>query len=168
MTSPLLPYANGRILVPGEGTVSLVNGRWVESGGGQYLVKLFVKRQQYSGVSSGSRKLPLESQLDGNMMPGVSGDQFYYRGYSLEYAAVSADFEIGDDESAIGWLPVTQRFSWMNTGEACKFRIGTDPVMNEARIQRASGQFGGEGIDTILYSEIGGVEIQITGGEIQV
>ena len=39
--------------------------------------------------------------------------------------------------------------------------------MPTARIQRSSGVFGGQGIDEIVYKEIGGVEIQITGGEVQ-
>ena len=39
--------------------------------------------------------------------------------------------------------------------------------MPAAKIQRSSGQYGGQGIDQIIYKEIGGVEIQITGGEVQ-
>ena len=39
--------------------------------------------------------------------------------------------------------------------------------MPAAKIQRSSGQYGGQGIDEIIYKEIGGVEIQITGGELQ-
>ena len=88
MTSPLLPYANSRILVPNQGAVSLVNGRWTEVAGDSYLVKCFLKRAQYSGVSSGSKLIPIPSQLDGEMMPGASGDQFYYRGYALELSLI--------------------------------------------------------------------------------
>ena len=88
MPSPLAPYINGRLLVPGQGTVSNVNGRWVRAPGNDYLVKLFIKRAQYSGVSSGSRPIPLQSELGGQMMPGASGDQFYYRGYALEWSSV--------------------------------------------------------------------------------
>jgi hypothetical protein len=39
--------------------------------------------------------------------------------------------------------------------------------MEAAKIQRSSGVFGGTGIDEIVYREIGGVQIQITGGELQ-
>ena len=88
MASPLAPYINSRLLVPFLGEVSLVNGRWSESAGDSYLVRMFIKRAQYSGVSSGSRNVPLASQLDGEMLPGASGDQFYYRGYALEWATV--------------------------------------------------------------------------------
>lgn len=167
-TSPLLPYENGRLLVPSQGAVSLVNGRWEEAAGDSYLVRLFVKRAQYSGVSSGSKPLPLASQLDGQMMPGASGDQFYYRGYALDFTTVPVDYDLKvGDETGFTWTQVTTQYSWLATGTECLFRFGQDPIMPAAKIQRSSGVFGGQGIDEIIYSEIGGVEIQITGGEVQ-
>ena len=168
MTSPLLPYANARILVPNDGAVSQVNGRWVQAAGDSYLVKCFLKRAQYSGVSSGSKLVPIPSQLDGEMLPGASGDQFYYRGYALEWAVVDSNFDLeASSEAGLVFQQVTTQYDWLNTGKACQFRFGQDPVMYETKIQRSSGVFGGEGIDEIIYSEIGGVEIQLTGGEMQ-
>ena len=82
MASPLAPYINSRVLAVLDGAVSVVGGRVTASAGATYLIRCFMKRAQYSGVSSGSKKIPLESQLDGEMMPGASGDQFYYRGYA--------------------------------------------------------------------------------------
>ena len=168
MASPLAPYINGRLLVPNQGAVSLVGGRWVEAAGDSYLVKLFVKRAQYSGVSSGSKKLPLASQLDGEMMPGVSGDQFYYRGYALEYTTVpdTWDLEVSD-ETGLVFQQVLTQYDWLATNTTCSFRFGQDPIMPAAKIERSSGIFGGQGIDEIIYKEIGGVQIQITGGEVQ-
>ncbi len=167
-TSPLLPYQNARLLVPSQGDVSLVNGRWVEAAGDSYLVRLFVKRMQYAGVSSGSKLLPIPSQLDGEMMPGASGDQFYYRGYGLDYSLVSSDWDLSSsDESALTWDQVLTQYSWLATGTECEFRFGQDPIMPASKIQRSSGIFGGQGIDQIIYKEIGGVEIQVTGGEVQ-
>ena len=168
MTSPLKPYINGRLLVPSQGAVSLVNGRWEEAAGNLYLVKLFIKRAQYSGVSSGSKKLPLESQLDGNMMPGASGDQFYYRGYALEWTEVPDNWDLeSSDETGLVFAEVVTQYTWLATGTECEFRFGDDFIMNAARIQRSSGIFGGEGIDSIIYKEIGGVQIQITGADLQ-
>ena len=168
MTSPLAPYINGRLLVPNQGEVSIVNGRWVEATGDSYLVKLFVKRAQYSGVSSGSKKVPLESQLDGRMMPGASGDQFYYRGFALEWASVSSSWDLSSsNESGLTFQRVTTQYDWLATGTTCKFRFGQDPIMAAAKIERSSGVFGGEGIDEIIYNNIEGVQIQITGGELQ-
>jgi len=167
-TSPLLPYQNGRLLVPSQGAVSLVNGRWQEAAGDSYLVRLFINRQQYSGVSSGSKMLPIPSQLDGEMMPGASGDQFYYRGYALDFTVVPVEYDLETgDETGFSWTQVATQYSWLATGTECQFRFGQDPIMHAAKIQRSSGQYGGQGIDQIIYSEIGGVEIQITGGELQ-
>ena len=168
MASPLLPYANARILVPNQGAVSLVGGRWVEAAGDSYLVKCFLKRQQYSGVSSGSKLIPIPSQLDGEMMPGASGDSFFYRGYALEWVEVPNTWDLEtSDESALVWAQVTTQYDWLATGTECQFRFGQDPIMPTAKIQRSSGVFGGEGIDQILYAQIGGVELQLTGGELQ-
>ena len=154
--------------MPGTGSVSVVNGRLVENAIDSYLVRLFIKRAQYSGVSSGSKPLPLSSQLDGQMMPGASGDQFYYRGYALDYTTVPADYDFEtNDETGFTWTQVTTQFEWLATGTKCRFKIGQDPIMPTARIQRSSGVFGGLGIDEIVYKEIGGVEIQLTGGELQ-
>lgn len=168
MASPLLAYENARILVPDEGTVVQVNGRWETSVANAYLVKLFIKRAQYSGVSSGSKMIPLPSQLDGEMMPGASGDSFYYRGYALEYAQVAANWDLEtSDETGLTWQQVTTQYNWLSTGKEGQFRFGQDPIMPTAKIQRSSGVFGGLGIDQIVYKEIGGVEIQITGSELQ-
>jgi len=168
MASPLLPYANGLLLVPDEGEVTQVGGRWVTSNPISYLVKLFIKRAQYSGVSSGSKPIPLASQLNGEMLPGASGDQFYYRGYALLYAPVSPDYDLEvADETGITWQKITTTPPWLHTGTECQFKVGNDPVNPAAKVQRSSGVFGGQGIDKILYKEIGGVEIQITGAEIQ-
>lgn len=168
MASPLAPYINGRLLVPGQGAVTKVNGRWVEAAGDSYLVKLFISRQQYSGVTSGSKMIPLESQLDGEMLPGASGDQFYYRGYALEWTTVPNTWDLEtSDESGLVFQQVLTQYSWLATGTETQFRFGQDPIMNAAKIQRSSGQYGGQGIDEIIYKEIGGVEIQITGAELQ-
>lgn len=166
--SPLKPYANSRVLVPSQGDVSIVNGRWVEAVGDSYLVKCFLKRAQYSGVSSGSKLIPIPSQLDGEMMPGASGDSFYYRGYGLEWTVVPSTWDLlTSSEDALTWTQVTTQYTWLATGTECQFRFGQDPLMLAAKIQRSSGIFGGQGIDEIIYKEIGGVELQLTGGEFQ-
>jgi len=168
MASPLLPYANSRVLVPNLGAVSLVGGRWVEAAGDSYLVKAFMSRSQYNGVSSGSKPVPIASQLAGEMMPGASGDSFYYRGYALEWTSVPSGWDMElSDESALVWQPVVTQYEWLATGTECQFRLGQDPIMPAAKIQRSSGVFGGQGIDEILYREIGGVELQLTSAELQ-
>lgn len=168
MASPLAPYINSRLLVPSQGAVSIVNGRLVSAPGDSYLVKCFLKRAQYTGVSSGSKMVPIESQLDGEMLPGASGDQFYYRGYALEWSTVPNTWDLEtSDESTLTFQQVLTQYDWLATGTETQFRFGQDPIMPATKIQRSSGQFGGQGIDEILYKEIGGVEIQVTGAELQ-
>jgi hypothetical protein len=71
------------------------------------------------------------------------------------------------DESALVWQPVVTQYEWLATGTECQFRLGQDPIMPAAKIQRSSGVFGGQGIDQILYQQIGGVELQLTSAELQ-
>lgn len=167
MASPLAPYINSRVLAVAEGAVSLVNGRYQAAQGDTYLIRCFMKRAQYTGVSSGSKKIPLESQLDGEMMPGASGDQFYYRGYALEYSIVSQTWnpEV-DDESLVVFVPVTSQLEVLLPNMEVRFFFG-DEKETLSRVQRSTGVFGGQGIDQIIYSEIGGVELQLTAGEVQ-
>jgi len=164
MASPLLAYYNGRIKATAQGTVSIVNGRPVASGGTEYVVKCYIKRMQYTGVTSGSKPLPLESQLEGRMLPGASGDQFYYRGFALQKAPLGGDDWLGD-LSGLTFTDITAQESFLLPGTEVEFKFGNDPDMF-ATVQRSSGQFGGDGIDEILYPALGGVEIQLTASEV--
>jgi hypothetical protein len=166
MSSPLLPYANALVRVQAKGAVTKVNGRLVEAAGSVYLYKCFLKRVQYTGVASGSVKQPLPSQLDGTMMPGASGDQFYYRGYYLQKATVAANFDWRGSLSSVTWTDVTTADATIRPGTVVEFALGVTPTM-KAEVQRSTGVFGGTGIDDILYKEIGGVQLQLTGAEIQ-
>ena len=131
------------------------------------LVACFLKRAQYSGVTTGSKKVPLESQLNGEMLPGASGDQFLYRGYALQYIKLNdtIDWLLGY-KNYNGWSQVTKQYDFLKTGTQVEFKFGDDPILR-GKIERSSGVYGGVGIDQIIYSEIGGVELQITGGELQ-
>ncbi len=164
MPSPLLAYYNGRIKATTQGTVSIVNGRPVTTGGTSYVVKCYIKRMQYTGVTSGSKPLPLESQLEGRMLPGASGDQFYYRGFALQKAALGGADWLGD-LSGLTFTDITAQESFLLPGNEVEFKFGNDPEMF-ATVQRSSGQFGGDGIDEILYPALGGVEIQLTASEV--
>jgi hypothetical protein len=165
MASPLLPFANARVLTVVEGGISTVNGRIVASDSTQYVVLCFMKRTQYTGVSSGGKKVPLESQLGGEMMPGASGDSFYYRGYALQYAVVTNQDWQTAPLSAFSWQTLSTQPDWMKPGLQVEFKLGNDALMT-GRIERSSGVFGGVGIDETIYAEIGGVQLQIIGGEV--
>lgn len=167
MTSPLARYINSRVIVAAEGSVSLVNGRLTASEGDTHLVRCFMKRAQYTGVSSGSKKIPLESQLDGEMLPGASGDQFYYRGYAIDYAVVPPTWNPAtDNEETLTFFQVTSQLDVLLPGNQVRFFFG-DEKESVSQVQRSTGIFGGQGIDEIIYREIGGVQLQLTAGEVQ-
>ena len=165
MASPLLEYFNGRVKVTSQGTISIVNGRPTETGGTAYIIKCYLKRAQYSGVTSGSKPIPLASQLQGRMLPGSSGDQFYYRGYALQKATLGGADWLGD-LSGLTFSDITAQEAFLLPGVEVELKFGNEAVM-EAKIQRSSGVFGGLGIDEILYPALGGVEIQLTGSDLQ-
>lgn len=166
MTSPLLPYANSAILIESEGSIAVTDGRIAAAAGTRYLIKAFLKREQSSGTETGGTKTPLRAQA-GNVLPGGSGEFFLYRGYALQYAIVPATFVLGtSSESSLVYTTIQQQYKWMLPGQKASLRFGKDRILN-AQIERSSGTYGGIGIDSIIYSEIGGVEIQVTGGELQ-
>jgi len=169
MSSPLLPYANSFLLFGSEAAVDLVDGRWVTQGGidqenWKYLVRCFLKRSENSGASTGSKPVPLASELGGQMMPGASGDSFIYRGYALEWVFASSS----ESPDNYNWQPVDGQYDWMAPGKVCDLSFGDDQVMKETRVQRSSGKFGGKGIDQIVYAELGGVPIVVSGAELEV
>ena len=166
MASPLLEYANALIKATSQGAVVVTNGRPRISNSTIYVVRCYIQRQQYTGVTSGSKRLPLESQLQGRMLPGASGDQFYYRGYALEKAVLTEGLDWIEDISSLNFTQVTGQESFLLPGKEIDFSFGNDPIM-KAIVQRSSGQYGGSGIDEILYPAIGGVEIQLAAADIQ-
>jgi hypothetical protein len=166
MSSPLLPYANSAIVIASTGAVSTVDGRITATAGNRYLIKAFLKRQQSTGTESGGTKTPLRGQA-GNILPGASGEYFLYRGYALQYATIPSTFVLGTtSESNLQYTKIQEQFAWMLPGQNGQLRFGDDRILN-AQIQRSSGVFGGVGIDDIIYNEIGGVEIQVTGAELE-
>jgi hypothetical protein len=165
MASPLLPYANAVVRVQTKEAVTNVGGRFVAADGPVYLFRCFLKRQQYESVSSGSVKQPLKSQLGGEVMPGGSGDQFYYRGYYLQRATVPPTFDWLGNLTNLNWVDVTESDTSLRPGNSVQFQLGKTEAMS-AKIERSSGKFGGSGIDQILYKELGGVELQLVGAEL--
>jgi len=168
MTSPFQFIMNTRIRTVAATGVSIVNGRAVETPGDTLLFEAWTKRMQYSGVSSGSERVPLFSQLGGRMLPGGDGDKFYYRGYVLRKAVISNEFDWEDwavDTSGLTWEAVLTNPLELKPQREVSIKVGNDDT-TFGQIQRSSGVFGGTGIDEILYREIQGVEIQFTAGEL--
>lgn len=168
MASPFQFIRNTRIRVVTAAGVTITNGRAVETPGDILLFEAWSKRMQYSGVSSGSERVPLFSQLGGRMLPGGDGDKFYYRGYVLRKAVIDENFEWDNwavDDSGLTWEQVLNNPEELKPQREVQVKLGNDDV-TFGQIQRSSGVFGGTGIDEILYREIQGVEVQFTAGEL--
>lgn len=165
MASPLLPYANALVRVQSAGAVTNVNGRFVSAAGPVYLYRCFLKRQQYPNVGTGGKKEPVAGVNYNNLLPGVSGESFLYRGYYLQKATVADTFDWQGDLGSVTWSDVASSESALKPGTDVLFKLGYTPVMS-ARVERSSGVFGGSGIDAILYAELGGVQLQLTGAEL--
>jgi hypothetical protein len=165
MASPLLEYANARIKIDvASGIQKDANGRFVPSGTVSNLIVCYLKRTQYTGVSSGSRKIPLPAELNGEMLPGASGDQFYYRGYALQKVILEDGDDWLGDLTGLTKVDVTQNQDFLVPETKVEFKFGAQPLM-VGTIQRSTGQFGGLGIDELIYPELG-VELQISGAEV--
>jgi hypothetical protein len=164
MSSPLLPYENARLLIQAPGTVEMSSGRITPQAGVNYLFKCFLKRADSTGTESGAQKLPSQP---GNVLPGASGQVSLYRGYAIQYAIIAGSFSLGaEDNDDFSWIEIKKRPPWLFTGMSGFLQVGTNSVVS-AIIQQASGKFGGMGIDELVYREIGGVPVIISGGELQ-
>ena len=131
MASPLLAYANSLVRTSVQGAVTMVNGRPTAAVGSIYVIRCYIQRQQYSGVTSGSKKLPLESQLEGRMLPGASGDQVYYRGYALQKAVVSGGVDWLGNISSLTFTQVTAQETFLLPGKEIDLKFGNEVVLDD-------------------------------------
>ena len=165
MASPLLEFANARVRSRSAGTIEQDNdGRFSMSDEVYTLIICYMKRIQYTGVTSGSRKIPLASELNGEMLPGASADEFYYRGYALQSATVDISYDWKKENvSDLTFSDVSENQEFLRPQKEVEFLFGSD--LMKGTIQRGTGVFGGVGIDEIIYPAIG-VQLQITGAEV--
>ena len=165
MASPLLAYANSRVRVNiTDVVVRNANGRLSVNDISYYLVVCYLKRTQYTGVTSGSRKIPLASELFGEMLPGASADEFYYRGYALQYVAITdTDDWTSMSLAQSNMTDITENQSYFQPMKEVDLFFGDEEM--RATVQRCTGVFGGEGIDKIITPSIG-LQLQLTAAEI--
>lgn len=165
MASPLLQFANARVKIPISSRTQNPDGRYIYTEEVSELIVCYLKRMQYSGVSSGSRKVPLPSELGGEMLPGAIGDEFFYRGYAIQHAIVQDSYDWRkEDISDLSFTDIDGSETFMAPQQRILFGFGNQPSMT-GTIQRSTGVFGGAGIDEIIYPAIG-VQFQITGAEV--
>lgn len=161
MTSPLLMYANALLLITSEAAPEMVNGRVVSEVANRYVVQCYLKRQQSSGTNTGA------DYPGNNIMPGVSGDSYLYRGYALRWAVVSSTYELEEGNMSLTWteLSANSKPSWLTDGATCSHKQGAEQV-KYCKIERCSGSYGGSNIDELISNEIGGIPIVVTSGDV--
>ena len=165
MVSPLLSYANAYLTATGGMTISRTNGRITTSGGQRYLVHAFMKRQQAPTTETGSKKVP-KAQNDGTILPGAGGEYYIHRGYALRYAVISSSYVLGSGISGLTFSDITEQPEWLLPGGNGEYLMGNDPI-GYYTIEASSGTYGGIGIDSLIYSEVGGIPLVLSIGDTQ-
>jgi hypothetical protein len=167
MTSPLLDYANGYLLVRQQGTPSIVNGRVQQTAGTTYLVQCYLKRQDSTGTSTGADYVPVQSR-GGAAIDGASGQIYLYRGYALRYAVVSSTYDLealsltGVTFSAFTFTSVPE---WLVAGVSGSHKQGREKVAYFS-VETCGGKFGNSGIDELINNNIEGIPIVIRSGQV--
>lgn len=167
MASPLLPYANAFLLITASGNPQVVNGRFTAAAGKKYLVRCYLTRQDSTGTTTGADYLPGQS-APGDVLPGVSGDVYLYRGYGLGYIEVANDFNLAvGPMPTTGWLDLRSDAvpAWLVMGVSGQHRQGNEKV-KYMKVERCTGKFGGGAIDFQVSVYIGGIPLIIRSGDV--
>lgn len=168
MSSPLLEIANAYLLVVQEGVPQVVDGRFVSSESARYLIRCYLKRTESQGPANGAQRLPgLNSP--GSGFSGASGEAYAYRGYGILVAEVANDYELSDPiPGDLEWetLLANTKPSWLVAGLTVQHRQGREPNVMASRLTRVTGEFGGDGIDDMVSSEIEGIPLTVLSGEV--
>ena len=165
-TSPLLGYINASGIITStlSSEIQVSNGRLVvdsNTPASRYYLRLFLKRAQSAGTSSGVTMVPNNSEI----MPGYSGQSFLYRGYVIQYGIAPSNFSLGDNASSISLNAINSRPEWLTPGVQLQILFGSSNVPINAKIITSSGTYGSQGIDDIIISEISGIPIVLSAGE---
>ena len=159
--SPLGIVSNSSIIISTiQGDATLSNGRYSINNGPRYICECYLKRQISSGTSSG--------ELRSKVLAGADPSSWLYRGYILGYSVISDLFEHGSSESGINYESIDgSNIPTFITGlskQQISMRFG-DYVM-DGYVELIGGGYGSRGIDQIIYNELSGIPIIITGTEI--
>jgi hypothetical protein len=148
MTSPLLPFANARILwaAPG-GRTSGREGLKVIAGQA-YLMRVFVKR------------IGMQSRLnDGMGIPALDGAEYPFEGYCCAYTQLDAT-------QAVDWKTIDVQDPGLTWDETGKLPTGIEMDSKasldfpsageiEVRFVMKAGRYGAEGIGLIVSDAVG-------------
>lgn len=163
--SPLSKYSNANLLVYSSSDYAIyVEGRVVPTPRKGYLIQLFLKRDNNS-----RRRVPNDlGANEGKILPGANGEINKYEGYALGFTEVPDLYNIEVDTPrrlGLKFYDIGYGLEFIRVGTKGKLDFGNDPIM-DVTIDRMSGDYGGLGIDGIIYHEIRGFPITLTGAMI--
>lgn len=169
MTSPLSEYINSYLVIQSAGVPEIVEGRVITDAGVKYLVRCYLKRQDSKGTSTGADYLPGQSS-SGSFFPGASGDVYLYRGYALDYAVVSSDYDPYSGSvpgSGLVWVSLASGGvpEWLMPGGDCVHVQGAE-TPKTGRVERSTGQYGGAQIDVVISRYIRGIPLVVRSGDL--
>lgn len=165
MTSPLLPYANGYLLVTASGAPSVIDGRISTSASAYYVIQCYLKRQDSTGTETGAEYYPVR-RTPGDNLPGASGQSFLYRGYALRFIEVTSDYSLGDQISG-AWteLSTSNKPTWLTNAISVQHLQGSEEIKT-SNIEVISGKYGGTQIDEVISVNIKGLPIVVRSSEL--
>lgn len=161
MSSPLLPYAKALLLFEEEGAPTVINGRFVSTPAARHVIQAYLSRiDQATDYPVSTEKAPDFS--------GASGASYVYRGYGLLVAELP-EGDPFDRPTAEGltWTPLSTEStpSWLVPGLGGRHIQGNEGEQ-ACRVVRATGRYGGMGIDAQVSSYIKGIPLTILSGDV--
>ncbi len=148
------------------GVPGVYDGRIAMGESLRYVIQVFCKRE---GRPS---ELP-DADLRGQQIPGASGFSNQYSGYALRVADVSSDstYEldgsrtIQQNSSGLTFQDISGHYDYLGNGLRGQIQLGLD-APRAYQITNMGGVYNGSGIDELIYSEVQGVPIRMTIGQV--
>lgn len=169
MSSPLLEQANAYIFLDSQDDVTLVNGRLTVTSGSRVVFQAFLKRESSDGGSSVATSVSQGAV----MLPGITGQGLRYAGYILRYGVLTGPVDPDELPADGDWVDITAPLAVGTTQEVAfqpgrrgQCLIGASERLQSCVLELTTGKYGGEGIDELLYLEIGGIPVSLVVGEV--
>jgi len=157
MASPLDFIANAHLVLVAQSAPVVENGRIVSTPGATYAIRLYLVRQDSTGVDTGWADSASDS-----MLSGASGPVRLRRGWALGYAAWTPGSAW---PTSVTTLLPSSRPTWLQDGALGTLHNGTEaPVQCE--LLASTGRYGGTGIDAMVSAELQGIPIVLRSGSI--
>jgi hypothetical protein len=169
MSSPLLEQANAYIFLDSQDDVTLVNGRLTVASASRVVFHAFLKRESSGAGSS----VAIATGEGGVTLPGITGQGFRYGGYVLRYAVMAGPVDPDELPAAQDWVDITASLAVGSTqdvafqpGRRGQCLLGSSERLQPCVLESTTGDYGGTGVDELLYLEIGGIPVSVVLGEV--